>query len=491
MNEATLPELPVGFRLKLHGLSAIAVIFLTFYGKLVCPFIDKITFLSLFLTLSLVFIFQFVLKELLYRLFPTPIRKVTLPRHGFHLAIFTWFAAGVASCLFSFLIFGSDFYWSSYLKLLSGYWALGAGMLAQLEYIFLEQHLRQNRYTSGESEQITGRLMEGFAIFSLVPALVMSLMSFRFVYEGYIDKGAAFEVLFLAVCFVMVALFVSWSYGQALRKDCDQLTSAVSEIAQGRFQVQVDSSRGDELGMVAHGINEMGQGLALRERIREAFGRFVNPEVAESFIKSYAREENTAVHMGGERREVTILIADLRNFTPLSESLEPEDLTELLNRYMSAMVGDIQANHGMVDKFIGDAVLAVFGLTGDAEQGPGQAVRAGLAMRESLQRFNQEQRKLAGPELENGIGIHCGAVVAGYIGSPDRLEFTVIGHNVNVAARIEALTKAPQPPLLFSQPIADAVADELVVKEVVTTPLKGVSEAMTLYTLEHPLISRS
>ncbi|MEG3641449.1 adenylate/guanylate cyclase domain-containing protein [Magnetococcus sp. PR-3] len=469
-------------RIKLHGLAALAALFLTFYGKQVCPFIDKVTLLHLFSTLVGIFFIQVLLREWVFRTYPTPPPGQTSARHFFRLSVITWFFTGILACVVTWQVYGEAFHWSSYPKLLAGYWALGAGLLSQLEYIMVEQHLRRTTPNGQGQERITVRLMEAFAAFTIVPALVMTLMSFRFVYEGYIDKAAAFEVLFLAICFVAAALFVSWRYGRALHRDCDALTEAVNEIAHGRFGVKVDSSRADELGIMAHGINEMGQGLVLRERIRDAFGRFVNPEVAESFIQRYAQEENH-IQMGGERKEVTILIADLRSFTPLSESMDPEDLTELLNGYMSAMVRAIQHHGGMVDKFIGDAVLAVFGLSDQKENAPLQAVRAAQAMRAELVTFNVAQQFKDRPILENGIGIHCGEVVAGYIGSTDRLEFTVIGHNVNVTARIESLCKTPNPPILFSHPVAEAIQTDIPVREITTASLKGVTEQITLYSV--------
>ncbi|ABK44092.1 adenylate/guanylate cyclase [Magnetococcus marinus MC-1] len=471
--------------LKLHALAGVAVLFLSFYGKQVCPFIDKVNFLHLFTTLSTIAVVQIGLRVWMLRRFHKPSHGISPARQQFRLSVLNWLVTGVLACLVCWQVYGTAFHWSSYLKLLVGYWALGAGLLAQLEYILLEQHMRRFAHLGQGQERITIRLLEAFAAFTIVPALVMTLISFRFVYEGYLARSAAFEVLFLAICFVGGALFVAWHYGRALHRDCTALTEALQQVTQGHFGVRVDSSRADELGSMAQGLNEMGQGLLLRERIRDAFGRFVNPQVADAFIQRFSQGEQ-AIQMGGERKEITIMMADLRQFTPLSESLPPEALTELLNSYLSVMVQVIQQHGGMIDKFIGDAILALFGLGHHDQPAQLQAVLAAQAMQVALADFNEKQRAKGAPTLNNGIGLHHGEVVAGYIGSTDRLEFTVIGHNVNMAARIESMTKAPNPSLLFSQSVADAVAHTLPVRQVTIATLKGISEPIPLYTLADP-----
>jgi adenylate cyclase len=179
---------------------------------------------------------------------------------------------------------------------------------------------------------------------------------------------------------------------------------------------------------------------------------------------------------------VTVLICDLRGFTPLAETLEPEALTELLNSYFSEMVEAVTAHGGMVDKFMGDAVMAVFGLSDDIGDSAAAAVATALEMQTRLHGFNQRQREAGAPVLTNGVGIHCGEVVAGYIGSADRLEFTVIGPTVNLAARIENETRAPNPPILFSAAVAERAGGLAAFQKIGSFKPKGVSGEIDLYT---------
>lgn len=486
MDTMTLKQVDATTRWQLHLLPLIAVLFLSFYGQVVCPFIDSIKLSQVMLGLGLVCLVQILVREVLYQVFPEARTGTTLARHGYYLSLASWLIAGLAAVLVHRILY-PDFPIESHAKLLTGYWALGGGILSQLEYIRLEQYfrIREGEAPVAIFERITRRLMEGYATFAIVPTVVMVLMGFRFVYEGYSELGVALEVAFLGACFVAAALFIAWRYGLALRRDCDHILKALEMVTDGYYDIRVDASRGDELGRVASGINEMAKGLMLREQIREAFGRFVNPQVADHFIAEHAGS-GREVKLGGERREVAVLISDLRDFTPLSEVLEPEVLTELLNRYFGEMVQAITANGGMVDKFMGDAVMAVFGLSDDGRNSAADAIATALEMRSRLGRFNQTQQASRGPLLNNGIGMHFGEVVAGYIGSTDRLEFTVIGPPVNLAARIENEARQPNPPILFSAALAGRAGGAAGARKVGAFRPKGVSGEVELYTVDFP-----
>lgn len=484
MTDLTLDNIAPSMRLRLHLPPLFAVFFLTFYARVVCPFIDELSLSRVLLGLAAVWLFHALFRTWLLRAFPIPRHGRSAARHGYYLSIFGWVAAGFVAMLLHAALY-PDFPIESHLKLLTGYWALGGGILAQLEYLALEEHFRQKQAEGAGDlvERITRRLMEGYALFTLVPGVVMVMIAFRFVFEGYSLPGAAYEVLFLVIVFTASALVIAFRYGRALKRDCDNIVAALESVGAGRFDVTVDAGRPDELGRVAEGINRMAGGLVLRERIREAFGRFVSPQVAEGVIAQFS-EGDGRLKLGGERREVAILVVDVRNFTPLSEALEPEAVTELLNGYFGEMVAAIDEHGGMVDKFMGDAVMAVFGLSDDAADPAGQAVAAGLAMRVRLVKFNQRQRALGGKELENGIGIHVGPVVAGYMGSPERLEFTVMGHTVNIAARIEGVARGENPALLMSEEVARRVAATYTVEAIGRMGLKGVKGEIKLFTVK-------
>jgi adenylate cyclase len=374
----------------------------------------------------------------------------------------------------------------SHLKFAIGYWVLGGGIVAQLEYLLFEEAMGASSMPAGDPlrERLGRRLIEGYVVFTVAPALVLLLTLLRVVRELGGTPRHVVESGLLAVVFTGAALAVAILFGRSLRRDSEQLLGAVREVGGGNFQPGATTTRADELSLVASGINEMANGLLLRERIREAFGRFVSPQVATEFIEKYAKSGRSA-EMGGKRCNAVILFSDLRDFTPLSESLPPEELIEVLNAYFAEMVAAIHANHGIVDKFIGDAVLAVFGLLseGGDEDPAVSAVRAGCEMRERLAKLNERLAE-KGIRLNSGIGIHAGEIVAGYLGTVDRLEFTVIGHHVNVAARLEGKAREPLPPLLFSEPVAERVRGTLRIREAGDVMLKGVGSATKVFSLE-------
>lgn len=171
-----------------------------------------------------------------------------------------------------------------------------------------------------------------------------------------------------------------------------------------------------------------------KQGISRLFGQYVSPEVREKLV----REKQDTV---GERKTVVVLFSDIRGFTTWSEGVAPEQLVRQLNEYFDEMVGAIQARGGTVDKFIGDAVMAVFGGLLEVANPSEAAVDAALAMRGRLAALNVQWRQRGWPELDNGIGLHKGAVLQGTIGSRDRKEFTVIGDAVNTASRLEGATK--------------------------------------------------
>jgi adenylate cyclase len=477
-------RLPLRLRLMLHGGTVLVGLFTFLYARLVCTFICSLPPPVLARSVLLLALGHMVLRELLLRFALAPGEHATPARQAWVLSVTSWGLIGILAVGLHAWRYPT-FPLFSHLKFAVGYWLLGGGILAQVEYLLFERALPPKPLPSAEArlrERLGRRLVEGYVIFTSVPVLVLLLTLLRFIDELGGDRQYVVETALLAVGFTGGAIAAAVAYGRSLRRDSEQLLEAVRRVGGGDFQPGAATSRPDELALVAAGINEMAGGLQLRERIREAFGRFVSPQVASEFIEKYAREGKMGV-LGGSRRDVVILFSDLRDFTRLSESLAPEALIEVLNGYFQEMVGAIQQHGGLVDKFIGDAVLAVFGLTEGRGNPAVAAVSAGLEMRRRLEAYNA---KLAerGIQLQSGIGIHAGEVVAGYLGSTDRVEFTVIGHNVNLASRIEGKAREPLPPLLFSEEVARRLADAFTVKEVGSVAFKGVAGEVRLLTVE-------
>jgi len=225
-------------------------------------------------------------------------------------------------------------------------------------------------------------------------------------------------------------------------------------------------------------FNAMVRGLKERDFIRDTFGRYMDPEVARELIK---RPE--AGMLGGEKREVAVLMSDIRGFTPISESLTPEGTIRLLNHYFSYMIEVIQKHKGIIVDFYGDGVLVFFDpLEGPIRPTVRRAVRCSLEMQRKMASFNTEMKAENLPELQTGIGVNVGEVVVGNIGSATRAKYGIVGSAVNITHRIQSQAKGGD--VIISNSAYDYMNGDLKVKKSFTAHLKGVQEEMALHIVE-------
>lgn len=215
-----------------------------------------------------------------------------------------------------------------------------------------------------------------------------------------------------------------------------ELVRASSQVADGKFDVQVRELAQDELGVLSQRFNVMVQELKQRQYMRELFGRVVSEDVREALLAGQ-------ISLGGELKTVTILFTDIRGFTTLSESGSPQEVVNLLNNYFSVINKVIHETGGLVNKFGGDSTLAIYGapVSLPPAESARRALEAALLLRERLAEFNDVRQLMGQTAIRIGIGINTGEVVTGNIGSEERFEYTVIGDTVNVASRVQSLTQ--------------------------------------------------
>ena len=252
------------------------------------------------------------------------------------------------------------------------------------------------------------------------------------------------------------------------------LVDIARKIGKGDLEQKVEMKRKDELGELGNTFNEMIKGLKDRDFIKDTFGKYVSKQVAEAIL-------NGRLELGGERKRATVLISDIRNFTAISEKLPPEEVVDFLNEYFSEMVSVVTKYEGTLDKFIGDALLAVFGAPIAHADDAKRAVFAALEMQEKLKEFNKKRVKKGQNEIRIGVAVHTGNLVAGNIGSEVRMEYTVIGDTVNLTSRLEPLNKQFGTQILISESTYSEVKDDIEVREIPAVELRGKEEKVKVY----------
>ena len=255
------------------------------------------------------------------------------------------------------------------------------------------------------------------------------------------------------------------------------LMQGVKAIGDGNLEQHIKLKRNDELGILTDTFNDMAANLREKEFIKSTFERYVSKPLAKQIL-----EKKDELRLGGEVRDVTILFSDIRRFTSLAEKLTPEQVVTILNDYFTRMINIVNQYEGMVDKLMGDSVMALFGAPISIGDEPLRAIQCALAMQQEGDRFNKDQIAKGLPALPMGIGINTGAVVAGNIGSSTKMEYTVIGDEVNIAARMQGIAKPGE--VLISEKTYRLVEGDIAVTALDEITFKGKNTVVGVYRVD-------
>jgi adenylate cyclase len=295
------------------------------------------------------------------------------------------------------------------------------------------------------------------------------------------ERFLRYRLLVLAVI-ALGALVAGLAIANPMVRAIRQIAAVLPGVAARRYEAVEAVHTGDELQRLADTYNTMIAELREAGRFREALGKYLSRAARDAI----ARGE---VQLGGTTLSATVLFCDIRGFTSLSEKMAPEDVLHLLNRYFTEMVGAVVRHRGIVDKFIGDCIMAVWGPPAPHPEDALDAIRAALEMRERLTKLNAALASSGLPTLRNGIGIHTGTVVAGNMGAEacdgleGKMEYTVIGDTVNLASRLESLTKELHVDVLISEDTFKAAGPNLEAEVLHRIPIRGRSEEVLVYRL--------
>jgi adenylate cyclase len=284
------------------------------------------------------------------------------------------------------------------------------------------------------------------------------------------------EVFSNCLIFIGVGVWLTILVSSNLTRPLQGIIHVLRGVRHGNFDKKVRVTSNDEIGYTGDVINEMNEGLKERDFIKETFGKYVAQEVRDEVLSG-------RVPLDGEMKEVTILFADLRDFTAMTESHEPKLVVKIMNSYFEEMAAAIHQEGGLVLQFLGDEIYAVFGAPISRADHPERAFRAAIAMNQRLVEVNKRFSGQGWPTLRHGIGIHTGEAVAANIGSPDRLSYLLVGDTVNLASRLQGLTKDMGEEIIISKATRVRLQDNLQLRRLTASKVKGKSEPVEIFAL--------
>lgn len=280
-------------------------------------------------------------------------------------------------------------------------------------------------------------------------------------------------LLFLASVSLAVTLVGSIRIARRITRPVSELAAAARAVERGDLGVKVNVTGDDEIGELARAFEGMVKGLAERDSMRDALGKVASSEVVTQLLQGQ-------IELGGEERVVTVMFTDIRNYTVLCETLTPQQSLVLLNEFLTAISERVDAHGGVVDKYLGDGVMALFGAPVTRPDDCQRAIECALDISARVEGLGPRLAERGLPHPDIGIGINTSSVIAGNIGSPTRLNYTVLGDGVNLASRLEGLTKRYHVPIVVGSLTRESVTG-IVWRELDKVRVRGKTVAERIY----------
>ncbi|MBW2635609.1 MAG: adenylate/guanylate cyclase domain-containing protein [Deltaproteobacteria bacterium] len=272
----------------------------------------------------------------------------------------------------------------------------------------------------------------------------------------------------------MAAILLSLIVSKSVSEPIKEMERAMQEVARGNLNININVVSNDEIGALGEGFGNMVNGLKASEVIKESFGKYISEEIRDEILSG-------RVPLDGEMKRATLLFSDLRDFTPFVESTHPKQVVAIMNQYFSEMAKE--ENNGLILQFVGDEIEAVFGAPVYYDDHPDMAIRAALDMQKRLVTLNQRLKAQNVKPIRHGIGVHTGAVLAGIIGSKERSSYALVGDTVNLASRIQELTKDFSCEIILSQTTHDLITGSYAMQQLSAMKVKGKSQEVMVYKL--------
>jgi len=316
------------------------------------------------------------------------------------------------------------------------------------------------------------KMVAGFASLRRAPWAIVLFAPGAKILRPIIHFRNAF--IYGSLALIMIILFLIRFHTGKIVRSVQLLSDDAQQVARGEYGKPVKAETEDEVGLLIGNYNRMVAGLKERDFIRNTFGRYVDPEMAQHLLT----HPETA-RLGGRRSEVVIMMSDIRGFTPLSESLSPEKTIYLLNRYFEYMIRIINKHKGIIVDFFGDAILVFFQpLNESVADTVKKGIGCAFEMQKEMTRFNNEINAEGFPEMTMGIGVNAGPVVVGHIGSDTRAKYGIVGSAVNVTQRIQQHARSHE--VVVSESVYTQIKADVVLIDSIQVRLKGVQKPMML-----------
>jgi adenylate cyclase len=413
---------------------------------------------------------------------------LSFPRTEFHADLAAWGAVGIAVSIIIWSAYGVP--GSTVAKIIIG--CLTAAILVgMIDFLEMEKEVIEHSKAHGNAPHVEPHLRMSVTrkiTFLVATVLGISALVFSFMLTNDVafvlskkeallleDFYAVFyEGGFVVGVMMLFSLAIIGLFSRNLKMHFNLHMETLESVENGMYDRKVPIASTDEFGIMGHRINKMIAGLAERNFIRETFGRYVPKEISDLII-------SRSIPLEGELREVTILFCDLRGYTGYVESSHPREVVQKLNRYFTRMTDAIQQFRGLVLQYIGDEIEAAFGAPAYINDHPEMAVRAALEMRRQLEQLNEEWVTQGMTPFKHGIGIHTGEVLAGNIGSPQRLSYALVGDAVNLASRIQGMTKEFACDILVSEETRKRLPEDFDAAYMGKVKVKGKREEIPLF----------
>ena len=281
------------------------------------------------------------------------------------------------------------------------------------------------------------------------------------------------------ILIILLGIAMAFALGKRIYEPIDQLVDASRAIGNGEYKFRFKERRDDELGQLMSAFNDMAEGMLEKSQVMDALSRYVSPGVAKEILANL-----NEVELSGKRIDGTVIFADIAGFTQIAEEIGPEEIVSILNKYFSLITRACELNHGMVDKYLGDGIMLVFGAPQPDENHRFHAISCALLMQRLVDHENTQREQHGLFPIKFKIGINSGLMLAGNMGSRERMEYTVVGDAVNLASRLCSISNSGQ--IVISKDLYQHpnVEERVIAGEYQSIHLRGIREPVSSYIVE-------